>query len=192
MPHAPGLLQHVARPPLRSLTLAGAALAAVMLPGWLHGVPPAGWWGPLAALLALLAATRCGSSIVLLCLAALALGMQLDFASVPPVVLMSLCGAPDQGWWQMLLSHLRMFPATSLLMLGLLLPRALQGPRRWLLAGAALAGMPLAMMLAMELFKRAAVTLGGSWGPDGWACAMAAGMLGFEVIFRRSICTAHT
>lgn len=168
--------------------MAGAALAAVTLPGWLHGMPPAAGWAPLAALLALLAATRCDGRTVLWCLAAVALGLTLDFMRVPPVVLMSLCGAPPRDWLPLLLAHLRMFPATSALMLCLLLPRHLRRPRRWPLLALECAGMLAAMTLAMELFQWLAPRLGGGWGPDGWACAMAAGMIGFETIFRRNVC----
>jgi hypothetical protein len=125
---------------------------------------------------------------VLLCLAAVALGLALDFTRVPPVVLMSLCGAPERGWLPLLLAHLRMFPATSALMLCLLLPHYLRRPRRLTLLALEFAGMLAAMTLAMELFRRLAVPLGGGWGPDGWACAMAAGMIGFETFFRRRVC----
>jgi hypothetical protein len=174
--------------PARLAIVAGAALAAVVLPGWLHGMPPAGWWAPLAALAAVLAATRCASRAVLLCLAAVALGLALDFMRVPPAVLMSLCGAPERGWLPLLLAHLRMFPATSALMLCLLLPHYLRRPRRLPLLALEFAGMLAAMTLAMELFRRLAAPLGGGWGPDGWACAMAAGMIGFEIFFRRRVC----
>lgn len=190
-PHAIGWVQHATQPPLRVLRQALTALAAVALPGWLHGMPPSGAWAPLAAVITVLAARHCTAGRLTLCLAAVALGMLLDFARVPPVLLMSLCSTPEPGWWALLLSHARMFPATSLLMLGLLLPRALPQPRRRLRAVAEMAGMLTAMTLSMELCRRAAVLLGASWGPDAWACAMAAGMIGFEVILRRNVCELH-
>jgi hypothetical protein len=110
---------------------------------------------------------------------------------VPPVLLMALCSVPESAWRALLLSHLQMLPITSALMLCLLLTRAIKHPRQPLRAVTELTGMLLAMPLAMELCQRAAVLLGGSWGPDGWACAIATGMIVFELIFRRNVCNAH-
>jgi hypothetical protein len=156
-------------------------------------MPPAGWWALLAASVAALAASRCGGRSVLLCLAAVALGQTLDFLRMPPVLLMSLCRADAGAPLAMLTAHLALFPATSAAMLCLLLPRYLRrgGIARLPLVALEFLGMMAAMTLAMMVFQRAAVALGWEWGPDGWACAMATGMIGFEFYFRRRICWAN-
>lgn len=177
----------------RTTRTGAVAGLAVVTPGWLYGMPPAGWWALLAASVAALAASRCAGRAVLLCLAAVALGLTLDFLRMPPALLMSVCRTDAGSLPALLTAHLLLFPATSAAMLCLLLPRYLRRARiAWLpLVALEFLGMMAAMTLAMVVFQRAAAPLGWEWGPDGWACAMATGMIGFEFYFGRYLCWAN-
>jgi len=161
---------------------------AVAAPCWLHGVPAGAGWSILGLLAGMLhGASGHGRLHALVCMAALAAGIGIDFARVPPFAMLAWCGAASASLADMLfVEHLRWFPATSLAMLALAWPAA-PTPHAWLGAALRFAGMLAAMSLAVQGTRALAGLAGVDWSAGAMTGAMLAGML----LFLRACPSAH-
>ncbi|RYE99755.1 MAG: hypothetical protein EOO78_13485, partial [Oxalobacteraceae bacterium] len=152
---------------------------AVAAPCWLHGVPAGAGWSVLGLLTgALYGASGHRHLHALACMAALAFGMSIDFARVPPFALLAWCGAASGLADMLFLAHLRWFPVTTLAMLALMWPGAAT-PRACLGAALRFAGMLAAMSLAAQGVRALAPLAGMAWSAGAMTGAMLAGMLLF-------------
>jgi uncharacterized protein YejL (UPF0352 family) len=178
----------------RVLLLAVLGALVLDLPVRLHGAPADLSWTLLGALacavveaaVALRVLRPCRRSAMLACLLAIGIGTWLDFSRIAPEALLSFCTTPTaSGWLGLPLEHLRWFPFTALLMLGVVVQGRAAGrfalpALGWVVAE--FAAMLLVMALGMAVFKSLAQALGLPWAANGMVGVMLLSMLAFSLL----------
>lgn len=189
---------------LRVLLFGLLGYAAGDLPVMLHGAPTFWIWSCLGALVGAAAeslatawpAARCTRAPMAACMAAVSAGAAFDFMIVPPEAMVSLCSnALSRGMSSdLLMAHLRWFPATALAMLVLLaVPRlsvlktvSTSRSRALLLMPVLIAlefcAMLVLMTLGMDALKVLAQIAGLPWTANGMVAAMMASMWVFFLL----------
>lgn len=176
--------------------------AASDMPALLHGARTSWIWSGLSMLVCVAAermTTRwpvrhCSRLAMLSCMAAIGLGMTLDFLMVPPEAVVDLCsGRPPSGFWNGIAfsayEHLRWFPVTLLAMFALV---AVEHVCAWrcdrpgqamatLRAGCLIAlefgAMLAAMAFSMAALRSLALEFRWPWTANAMASVMLVSML---------------